>query len=129
MSASLSGQGDGRPSVPTNRTLSSVNSTTPSTELLSTSTYGGVHILEHESASTQDTKSNPEPHMIVPDESHELPSAGKSLQEVLLSADLKNIFSRASNLIREATDVNGVAIFDASISFSTIGSEHASMND
>ena len=46
-------------------------------------------------------------------DSNHLP--GKELQEALLSADLKKTFSRASNLLREAIDLDGVAFFDASI--------------
>lgn len=39
----------------------------------------------------------------------------KELQEVLFSSDIKGVFSRASNLIREAIAVDGVIFFDASI--------------
>lgn len=39
----------------------------------------------------------------------------KELQDALLSTDLKGVFSRASNLIREAIGVYGVAFFDASV--------------
>lgn len=40
---------------------------------------------------------------------------GKELQEALLSADVKRSFSRASNLLREAVDLDGVAFYDASV--------------
>jgi signal transduction histidine kinase len=40
---------------------------------------------------------------------------GKELQEALLSADVKQTFSRASNLLREAIDLDGVAFYDASV--------------
>jgi signal transduction histidine kinase len=43
------------------------------------------------------------------------PDASKELQEVLFSGDLKGVFSRASNLIREAIAVDGVLFLDASI--------------
>ena len=43
------------------------------------------------------------------------PDASKGLQEVLFSGDLKGVFSRASNLIREAIAVDGVLFLDASI--------------
>lgn len=43
------------------------------------------------------------------------PDASKELQEVLYSSDLKGVFSRASNLIREAIAVDGVLFLDASI--------------
>ena len=43
------------------------------------------------------------------------PDASKELQEALFSGDLKGVFSRASNLIREAIGVDGVLFLDASI--------------
>jgi signal transduction histidine kinase len=43
------------------------------------------------------------------------PDASKELQEVLFSGDLKGVFARASNLIREAISVDGVLFLDASI--------------
>ena len=43
------------------------------------------------------------------------PDASKELQEVLFSSDLKGVFARASNLIREAISVDGVLFLDASI--------------
>lgn len=39
----------------------------------------------------------------------------KELQDALLSTDLKGVFSRSSNLIREAIGVEGVVFFDASV--------------
>lgn len=43
------------------------------------------------------------------------PDTSKELQEVLFSGDLKGVFARASNLIREAIAVDGVLFLDASI--------------
>ena len=43
------------------------------------------------------------------------PNAPKELQDVLFSSDLKGVFARASNLIREAISVDGVLFLDASI--------------
>jgi len=43
------------------------------------------------------------------------PDDSKELQEALLSNDLKGIFSRASNLIREARGMDGTIFFDASV--------------
>jgi hypothetical protein len=40
----------------------------------------------------------------------------KELQEALLTKDIKAVFSRASNLIREASGVDGSIFFDASVS-------------
>jgi signal transduction histidine kinase len=39
----------------------------------------------------------------------------KELQDAVLSGDLKGVFARASNLIREAIGVEGVVYFDASV--------------
>ncbi|CAG8971470.1 hypothetical protein HYALB_00002054 [Hymenoscyphus albidus] len=41
--------------------------------------------------------------------------APKGLQDALVSSEMKAVFSRASNLIREAIGVQGVIFFDASI--------------
>jgi signal transduction histidine kinase len=43
------------------------------------------------------------------------PDTSKELQDVLFSSDLKGVFARASNLIREAIAVDGVLFLDASI--------------
>lgn len=54
--------------------------------------------------------------------------SGKELQEALLSADVKSAFSRASNLIREAVQLDGAAFFDASIGSFGAGSTGDGMN-
>jgi hypothetical protein len=54
--------------------------------------------------------------------------SGKELQEALLSADVKSTFSRASNLIREAVQLDGAAFFDASIGSFGAGSTGDGMN-
>ena len=57
-----------------------------------------------------------------------LPDVSKGLQEAVLSNNLKNIFARASNLIREANGVDGVIFYDASeVSFGR-GSEKKGMD-
>lgn len=43
------------------------------------------------------------------------PDLSKDLQEALLNKDLKAVFARASNLIREAGGVDGSIFFDASV--------------
>ncbi|KAL2074667.1 hypothetical protein VTL71DRAFT_8446 [Oculimacula yallundae] len=48
------------------------------------------------------------PQPVVPDES-------KDLQNAVLSSDVKGVFARASNLIREAIGVEGVIYYDASV--------------
>ena len=45
----------------------------------------------------------------------ESPDLSKELQEALLTKDLKAVFSRASNLIREAGGIDGSIFYDASI--------------
>lgn len=42
-------------------------------------------------------------------------SVSKELQEAVLSGDLRSVFARASNLIREAIGVEGVLYYDASV--------------
>lgn len=44
-----------------------------------------------------------------------LPDVSKDLQNAVLSADVKGVFARASNLIREAIGVEGVIYYDASV--------------
>jgi hypothetical protein len=132
MSASASILGDGRPSIPTNRTLSSADSTSPSTDIPSTSTNTGVLATGQDSATTPDTSqltSKPAMIRIRSEESHPSSMTVKPIQEALLSVDLKKAFDRASNLIREATDVDGVAFFDASIGSFNASSKHANLND
>jgi hypothetical protein len=46
-----------------------------------------------------------------PEQDH---ASGKQLQDALLTADIKSLFSRASNLMREAMQLDGSAFFDAS---------------
>ncbi|KAH8805813.1 hypothetical protein F5884DRAFT_860410 [Xylogone sp. PMI_703] len=50
-----------------------------------------------------------------PFSTHPDAAQGKRLQEALLTSDLKRAFARASNLIREATVLDGCVFFDASI--------------
>jgi signal transduction histidine kinase len=47
----------------------------------------------------------------------------KELQDALLSTEVRSVFSRASNLIREAIGVQGVVFYDASIGSSDVSSE------
>ena len=51
------------------------------------------------------------------------------IQETLLLADSKKSFSRASNLIWEAIDVDGVAFFDENIGSFGSRSTRGSMNE
>lgn len=56
-------------------------------------------------------------------------TSGKQLQEALLSTDVKRTFSRAANLIREATAVEGCMFFDASVGSFGGGTIKANMNE
>lgn len=53
---------------------------------------------------------------------------GKDLQEALLTDDVKRSFSRASNLVREAIDLDGVVFFDASVGAFGAGTARGRMN-
>lgn len=109
---------DGRPSMPRGDTNSS--DTTPST-LVSRSWQE-----RNSSVTTFDTIPDPTPdqerthHSSV---SFDLPPAenpiegevSKELQNAILTSDIRGVFARASNLIREAIGVDGVIYFDASV--------------
>ncbi|KAF4624564.1 hypothetical protein G7Y89_g13605 [Cudoniella acicularis] len=110
--------GDGRPTLPRGEShQTSTDSTAPST-LVSKSWKD-----RNSSVTTVDTLVEPPPDRSDNRQSvsFDLPppqlsdDISKELQDALLSADLKAVFSRASNLIREAIGVQGVIFFDASI--------------
>lgn len=109
-------RGDGRPAMP--HTISSLTDTTVPLSSLSRpavdrnssattlSTVGDIHHeanIRHHSVAF-DNPSDPTG-----------PDNSKELEEALLSNDLKGIFSRASNLIREARGMDGTLFFDASV--------------
>ena len=56
-------------------------------------------------------------------------SLPKQLQDALLTTDVKMVFSQASNLIREATSVEGVVFYDASLGSFGGSSRKDSMDD
>ncbi|KFY43367.1 hypothetical protein V494_02016 [Pseudogymnoascus sp. VKM F-4513 (FW-928)] len=126
--------GDGRPPVPTSLTSSRVPSTILSTELPTIGTA-----FRQESVTSEDppmtskentgynstTGAGPS-RFDIPQQTLAL---GKGLQEALLSNDMKRTFGRASNLIREAIDVDGITFFDASIGSFGARSEGISMNE
>lgn len=124
---------DGRPPVPTSVTSSTVPSTILSTELPTIGTAFRQESVSSEGppmTSKESTGSNSATGAAPSgcDTPQQTSMSGKGLQEALLSNDVKRIFSRASNLIREAIDVDGISFFDASIgSFGAI-SERISMN-
>lgn len=112
--------GDGRPSIPPRDSVfSTSDSTIPSSGVFSKS-----GIPRNSSVTTFDTTEGSTTHEPVVRHSSvafDLPQEGvnpdlsKELQEALLTKDLKAVFARASNLIREAGGVDGSIFFDASI--------------
>ena len=128
-----SGLGDSRPPAPTSLTSSTVPSTILSTELPTIGATFKQESVTSESphvTSKGSTGSNSAPGAAPPvcDTSQETSMLGKGLQEALLSGDVKGVFSRASNLIRESIDVDGITFFDASIGSFGGRSERSSMN-
>lgn len=108
--------GDGRPSIPPRDSVFSSSDTTVPSAVFSQS-----KIPRNSSVTTFDTtEGSTADHAVrhssvafdLPQDSTEL---SKELQEALLTKDLKAVFARASNLIREAGGVDGSIFFDASI--------------
>lgn len=109
--------GDGRPAIPPRDSTFSTSDTTLSTirsavfserpratsVTTATETIGSTDHIRHSSVAFD----------MPPEEATDV---SKELQEALLTKDLKAVFSRASNLIREAGSVDGVLFLDASIS-------------
>ncbi|KAE9966634.1 hypothetical protein BLS_006882 [Venturia inaequalis] len=109
-------KGDGRPPIPSRTSEFSTSDTTmstlrsavfseePSTASVTTvdETVSSSHHVKHSSVAFD----------MPPENSIDV---SKELQEALLTKDLKAVFSRASNLIREAGSVDGVVFLDAAI--------------
>lgn len=53
-------------------------------------------------------------------------TAGRKLQEALVSTDMKSAFSRAANLIREAIGLDGAIFYEANMGSSSVSSRKAS---
>ncbi|TVY78234.1 Autoinducer 2 sensor kinase/phosphatase LuxQ [Lachnellula suecica] len=111
--------GDGRPMLPRGEShVTSSSETTGQTTLVSRSWKD-----RNSSVTTFDTLTEPTTvdHSNRHSVSFDLPphqlsgDVSKELQDALLSSDLKGVFSRSSNLIREAIGVEGVVFFDASV--------------
>lgn len=123
--------GDGRPPMPRSTSNSTGTGTDPTTGPSSSFTLQ----MEHESI-TSDGPPSPGKmrNEFVPGASpnsellNRTAVSGKRLQEALLSNEVRRTFARASNLIREAIDADGVAFFDASIGSFGAGSERVNMN-
>jgi signal transduction histidine kinase len=120
---------DGRPPIPTRDTLLSATESSGQTTLVSRSWQ-----QRNSSVTTFDdtmTDPTPEPEKSV---SFDLPTAPtsnmhKEPQEGLLSADVKAVFGRAANLIRESIGVEGVIYYDASIGSFGGSAEKAVMDE
>jgi signal transduction histidine kinase len=111
--------GDGRPSIPPrDSTFSTSDTTIPS------AVFSKSGLPRNSSVTTFDTTEGSttiDPVVRHSSVAFDLPQEGlspdlsKELQEALLTKDLKAVFSRASNLIREAGGVDGTIFYDASI--------------
>lgn len=121
---------DGRPPIPTRDTLLSATDSSGQTTLVSRSWQ-----QRNSSVTTFDdtlTDPTPEPEKSV---SFDLPQAptsdhlDKDLQEGVLSGDVKAVFGRAANLIRESIGVEGVIYYDASIGSFGGSAEKAAMEE
>lgn len=112
--------GDGRPMLPRGEShATSGSETTGQTTLVSRSWHDrNSSVTTFDTLTEPTTVDHPESRQSV---SFDLPphqlsaDVSKELQDALLSSDLKGVFSRASNLIREAIGVEGVVFFDASV--------------
>lgn len=108
--------GDGRPLMPTTESYGSATQST----LMSKSWKD-----RNSSVTTLDTlvEPNPDRNEHKASVAFDLPASSltggpdvsKELQDALVSSEMKAVFSRASNLIREAIGVQGVIFFDASV--------------
>ncbi|KAK0124569.1 hypothetical protein ONS95_009518 [Cadophora gregata] len=135
--------GDGRPPIPRNDTVLSGNLTPTSvplsadgssqaarrdtlastTDTTPSALASESHQDRHSSVTTFDdtmTEPTPDPekHNSVQFDLPPEPTAqdeSKDLQNAVLSSDVKGVFARASNLIREAIGVEGVIYYDASV--------------
>ncbi|TVY90278.1 Autoinducer 2 sensor kinase/phosphatase, partial [Lachnellula willkommii] len=106
--------GDGRPILPREEShTTSSDTTTGQTTLLSKSWKEQDSSVTTLTATEQTENRHSVSFDLPPPQ---MPSdVSKELQDALLSSDLKGVFSRASNLIREAIGVQGVVFFDASV--------------
>jgi hypothetical protein len=106
---------DGRPSMPQR---DSMFSTSHESSPVSRSWHGRESSVTTMDVTTDLTVETEEKHHSVafdlPPENVG-PDVSEELQEVLFSSDLKGVFARASNLIREAISVDGTLFLDASV--------------
>ncbi|KAI9051628.1 hypothetical protein LZ554_004671 [Drepanopeziza brunnea f. sp. 'monogermtubi'] len=112
-------RGDGRPQIPRENTASSSGDTSavPPTSVSQSCRDRNSSVTTFDETLTDHTP-DPERHTSV---SFDLPAdpvppeVSKDLQNAVLSSDVKGVFARASNLIREAIGVEGVIYYDASV--------------
>ncbi|KAE9379000.1 hypothetical protein N431DRAFT_540697 [Stipitochalara longipes BDJ] len=120
---------DGRPPIPTRDTLLSATESSGQTTLVSRSWQQRTSSV----TTFDDTMTDPTPE---PEKSVSFdlpipatPELHKEPQEGLLSADVKAVFGRAANLIRESIGVEGVIYYDASIGSFGGSAEKAVMDE
>lgn len=125
--------GDGRPMIPARDSAFSYSDTT----IPSSAVFSKSGLPRNSSVTTFDTTegSTVDPAVRHSSVAFDLPQdamgsdLSKELQEALLTKDLKAVFSRASNLIREAGGVDGSIFFDASIGSFGAASESDAMGE
>jgi hypothetical protein len=108
-------QGDGRPTMPSRDSMFSTSDTTTRSAVFSQiSAPESVTTVETTEAANTEHVRHTSVAFDMPPENVSA-DASKELQEALLTKDIKAVFSRASNLIREASGVDGSIFFDASV--------------
>jgi signal transduction histidine kinase len=108
-------RGDGRPSIPNrDSNFSSSDTTIRSAVFSHAPRAASITTVDTSEGSYIDHVRHSSVAFDMPPESATA-EVSKELQEALLTKDLKAVFSRASNLIREAGGVDGSIFFDASV--------------
>jgi hypothetical protein len=106
-------RGDGRPRIPDrDSTFSSSDTTIRSAVFSQAPRAASITTVDTTEGSTTEHVRHSSVAFDMPSEEGNI---SKELQEALLTKDLKLVFSRASNLIREAGGVDGSIFFDASV--------------
>lgn len=139
---SLADYGDGRPSVqPRTQSNSTETSTVPVTTPTTTATGSAMSMVwnhnRNSSVTTADDSGveddGPQKSTSVsfdlPPEEPPAVDVSKELQDAVLSGDMRGVFARAANLIREAIGVEGVLYWDASIGSFGGSSERTVMDE
>lgn len=115
-SSGISGdRGDGRPVIPRGDTF--LSDTVGSTTLVSKSWHernSSVTTFDTLTEQTPDVENRPSVSFDLPPQNPP-GELSRDLQNAVLSSEVKGVFARSSNLIREAIGVEGVIYFDASV--------------